>query len=303
MKWDVAFIDGDRITMGAGFGSEKSIKGKLIHVDPLPFALYKAKLTINKIKRAVDANEYVIFIGDSGHKHFRYKVAKTLPYKGNRKDVKRPEHEAAIREYLVRYHSAKIVRGVEVDDALGIEQWKYLVKSAKTGELLRGTSIICSNDKDLDMIPGWHYDIDYGIERRSGDRTYIMKSYKKSQIYFIKDPGFLALRKNNRNNKNVLIGGGQLWFCAQLLMGDKTDNIPSCPKDAKNGFGLVSTFEVLKDCKTFQEGVGICWGLYKENLKEDPPESIKNRFLEVARLVWIKRKIKKDIIFPIEWLN
>ena len=275
-----ALIDGDRITMGAGFGSEKSKDGELIQLVPLSHALHKAKLILNRIKEAVSADTYKIYLGSKDVKHFRYKVAKTLEYKANRKDVKRPEYEQDIRDYLVRYHGAIIVEGVEVDDALGIEQ--------------KEDTIICSNDKDLDMIPGWHYDIDFGIVRNFKGKDYTMKSYKKSSTYFIEDPGFLSIRKNV-NGKKKLVGGGQLWFCAQLLTGDKVDNIPGCPLSSRSTYGDVSTYEALKDCKTYEDGVRTVWRLYKDNGLD------KNRLFEVAQLLWIKRFLKEKI-FPKEWL-
>lgn len=295
MMFNIALIDADRICMGAGFGSEKSEKGTLVHVDPLPYALQKAKMILQKIKNNVKAKEYVLYLGDNKSKHFRYKIAKTLPYKGNRKDVKRPEHEEAIREYLIKYHGAKVIRGVEVDDALGIAQCHNLNSM---------DSILCSNDKDLDQIPGWHYDIDWGIEREWNGKKYKMKSYKKKQVYLITDPGFLSLRVLE-NGKKKIVGGGQLWFCAQLLTGDKTDNIPGLPKNEKSGYGDVFAYNSLSKCKTYEEGIKECWKLYLNNkvlcdtLNID---GIKDRFKEVSKLLWIRRSLS-DKIFPIKWIT
>jgi hypothetical protein len=285
--------------MGAGFGAQTMEKGKLISVDPIQVALYKAKRIIHTIKSKIKADEYKIYIGDPTVKHFRYKIAKTLGYKANRKDVVRPVHEQAIRDYLIQYHGAIVVSGIEVDDALGIEQ------------IRSDTSIICSNDKDLDMIPGWHFDIDYGIVRELNGKKYTMKDYKKSNVYFIADPGFLSLRTKLVDGEPVpkgkkkLVGAGQLWFCAQLLMGDTVDNIPGAPYNDKCRFGDVRVYNTLKDCKTYEEGIKKVWDIYKTNLAKYEgltDEQILDRIKEVAQLLWIKRA-EKEKIFPREWLT
>jgi hypothetical protein len=322
-KWKYALIDGDRIVMGAGFGAQTMEKGKLVSVDPIEVALYKAKRIIHTIKSTITADEYKIYIGDPTVKHFRYKVATTLGYKANRKDVVRPVHEQSIRDYLTHYHEAIVVTGVEVDDALGIAQYSALTNDLAAefdGMSVEGThedwvkmcanTIICSNDKDLDMIPGWHFDIDYGIVREMNGKKYTMKAYKKLDVYFISDPGFLSLRiklidgKVPKKPKKKLVGAGQLWFCAQLLMGDTVDNIPGVPYNAKCGFGDVRAYNVLKDCKTYEDGIKKVWNIYKTNLPEYEgltEEQTRARIKEVAQLLWIKRAVKEKI-FPKEWL-
>ena len=85
------------------------------------------------------ASHYEIFL--TGKNNFR--KALYPAYKANRKDLVRPKHLQALREYLVEVEGAVISEGQEADDELGIRQ---------THE-----TIICSIDKDLLMIPGRHY--------------------------------------------------------------------------------------------------------------------------------------------------
>ena len=66
-----ALIDGDAVVMAAGYGSEKSVKGELISLDPVSYALHKVKLIMEKIKVDVPAETYEIFIGDKDTKNFR----------------------------------------------------------------------------------------------------------------------------------------------------------------------------------------------------------------------------------------
>lgn len=75
--------------------------------------------------------------------------------------------------------------GDEADDALGIAQCQ-----AGCGE----DTIICSIDKDLDGIPGWHYNFS---KNRKADGTYIVSEVNANRFFY-----------------------------KQILSGDSTDNIP-----------------------------------------------------------------------------
>jgi 5'-3' exonuclease len=114
----------------------------------------------------------------TGSKNFRYDIAKTQPYKGNRKDAARPIHLPRLREYLHTAWDFRVVNGQEADDAIGIHATS-----------LRDKSVIVTIDKDLDMIPGYHY------------------NPVKKESYYIDDKEAI---------KN---------FYRQILTGDKVDNI------------------------------------------------------------------------------
>lgn len=119
---------------------------------------------------------YVDFKGFiSGQGNFRYDIATILPYKGNR-TAERPTHYDAIRQLLVDMYGATIVPSVEADDAIGLEY---------SGD----SDVILSLDKDLDMIPGNHYNWERDIE------------YKITELQGYKN------------------------FFKQLLLGDTSDNI------------------------------------------------------------------------------
>lgn len=111
----------------------------------------------------------------SGGVNFRYDI--NPEYKANRRDVPKPKHYEAVRAYLVTEWQASVTDGIEADDALGIEQ------SNEEG------TIICSIDKDLLQVPGWHYNF---------------------------------VRKEQRLVSPL---DGIKHFYYQLIMGDKADNI------------------------------------------------------------------------------
>ena len=92
----------------------------------------------------VDADEHELFL--TGKTNFRNEVAVTVPYKGNRKDVKKPKHLPLLREYLQMAWGASVSDGQEADDDIAI-------RATELGE----ESIIVSIDKDFLQVPGWHY--------------------------------------------------------------------------------------------------------------------------------------------------
>lgn len=164
-------IDGDAIVYRAGFGAKEG--------EPVEHALHNAKNMIQEILDYCAAPEYRLFIGGKGN--FRDIIATVREYKGNRKDARRPEHYEAIREYLCNAWAAEKVDGMEADDACGITQCDLLQAS---------NPILVHIDKDLKMIPGWHY------------------NWVKKESYF-QD-----------------ISDADAFFWNQALIGDSTDNIP-----------------------------------------------------------------------------
>lgn len=142
------------------------------HVDPqeLGHCLKIVKDTLRNIQRAMDG-----FLAESGEKvttteiyltgstNFRNKVA-TIPgkftkegdpvlgYKANRGDKRRPYWYEEIRTYLKHTFAARVVDGIEADDALSIAQWGGI------GEFDdEPSTVIVTIDKDLLNVPGWHY--------------------------------------------------------------------------------------------------------------------------------------------------
>lgn len=174
----IALIDFDMLLYRCGFASEKKrwkVDGELYPVgeseskirkslkncgldpdkltweavyeaDPVEFALGRTKSFINDILRCLNTTAYKGFLGtENDVSLFRNSVATTLPYKGNRKGFKKPEHYNSIREYLTNYHNTEIVAGIESDDAIAM----YLTKHKD--------AIAVHQDKDINQVPGKHY--------------------------------------------------------------------------------------------------------------------------------------------------
>jgi 5'-3' exonuclease len=81
----------------------------------------------------------------SGTGNFRFDVASTQKYKGNRDGFEKPEHWSTVNDYLKENYPNAVVNDREADDYLAERQRRS------------GNTIICTRDKDLLVTPGWHY--------------------------------------------------------------------------------------------------------------------------------------------------
>ena len=130
-------IDADYLIYSIGFASEEG--------DPEKFVLSRLVDTVEDLVYVhLQAESYEAFL--TGSNNFRYEIAKTVPYKGNRKDMQKPEHYEALRECMVKRLGAVIVDGQEADDEVAIRMTKEPDQYMLVGV-----------DKDLRQIPGWHH--------------------------------------------------------------------------------------------------------------------------------------------------
>jgi 5'-3' exonuclease len=159
----IALIDADIVVYRIGYTTQE---------DPLDIAEWRFDETIKGILEATNANEYKLFLTGQEKNNFRYEIFPE--YKAGRKQEK-PTHFYALRSYAIEVHSASVSDFEEADDRMGIEQTE--------------NTCIVSIDKDLDQIPGWHYNFVKGIK------------------YFVTPEE------------------GLKFFYTQLLTGDRTDNI------------------------------------------------------------------------------
>lgn len=131
--------------------------------DLMPFEVCWGALQnrIDSICKAVRADRYRLYLSSQEIKTWRYESATILPYKGER-HAERPPHWADLRANMTIHHPHVICEFIEADDALSIEQyqeWYSLYGSCDSEEQLSKhlTTVICTRDKDLNMVPGWHY--------------------------------------------------------------------------------------------------------------------------------------------------
>lgn len=189
-----------------------------------------------------------LFISPSDHSNFRYKVANTcgpngMGYKAGR--GAKPHWLPYIRERLIKEWGAEECYGYEADDFLGIHQTDYTIAS--------------HIDKDINMIAGLHY------------------NHVTRELYEVSD----GLGSLVTNDKGKLRAGGLIFFYAQLLMGDSTDNIPGI-----KGYGDVKTYKLLSEHKQEDAVFAVVKELYKQQYGEQHLDIL----AEIADLIWICKK-------------
>jgi 5'-3' exonuclease len=164
----IALIDADILVYRVGYASETVSQG---------IALARLRESINGILDALNLSQdnYQAYLSANDKSNFRYNFYQE--YKANRKQP-RPVHYDIIRDALVNDYEAKLISGQEADDAIGIDNKRY------------EDSIIVSIDKDLNQLPGKHF------------------NFVKGLLYTVSPEE------------------GLKYFYKQLLTGDRTDNIP-----------------------------------------------------------------------------
>jgi DNA polymerase I len=163
-------LDGDILVFRAAFSAEDEEEAWV--------ACSRVDGMIAEMEQMFGTKDTEIWL--SGENNFRYNIFPE--YKANRLDAKRPKWEKETRQYLIDEWSAKVSEGCEADDMLGVRATE-----------LGSESIIATIDKDLDMIPGWHY------------------NFVKKEKYFVDDEA--AIR----------------FFYTQCLIGDTADGVKGVP--------------------------------------------------------------------------
>lgn len=149
--------------------------------EPVEHALFNARSIVRAISEKVQADDVLLYL--SGPTNFRIGLAKTLPYKGNRDPDHKPVHASDIKAMLYKEFPVVTSDGQEADDDIATAHYTEWMRDPYS-------SIICTIDKDLDMVPGLHY------------------NFVKDEQYYVEPLE------------------GLWWFYRQCLTGDTTDNIP-----------------------------------------------------------------------------
>lgn len=221
-----AIIDGDMIAYRCAASCEE---------EPLDIALERADSLIERILYETGSGAQEMYL--TGSNNFRYDINPL--YKADRKDKPRPKWLQDVREHLVVGWGARVSDGNEADDEMGISQCQ--------GD---GNTVIVTNDKDLLMIPGHHFN------PVTGEHRVISPHQGMQNFYF------------------------------QMIMGDTSDNIFGFDgkKRSKVPKFLEPTIALLMDCKDEREMYEFVLNLYDE---ANPYET---QFYMNADCLWIQRK-------------
>lgn len=152
---------------------EKGVEGAeivpRINLEPVQNALHNVKSMIQNSVHAVGGNEEDVIIVLSGPTNFRADLATIKVYKGNRDPDHKPTHQKAIIDYMHRHWVTITSDYEEADDLLGTMQYAMWKQD-------QYSTVIVSIDKDMDMIPGLHYNFKderlYHIDEEEADRLF-----------------------------------------------------------------------------------------------------------------------------------
>jgi hypothetical protein len=158
--------------------------------EPLEFAIARADELMRRILHNTNAESFRAFI--SGPENYRYKI-----------------------EFLVTNWNATVSDGIEADDNLGIHQ---------TDE-----TVICSIDKDLLQIPGYHY-------------NFVREEWNK-----------------------ITVHQGWVNFYTQIVMGDRSDNIMGYDGKMRQKVPkfLEPTIAKIVDCDTPKQMFAVVREIYE----------------------------------------
>lgn len=200
--------------------------------------------------------------------NFRIAMAVSRPYKSGRKEEK-PLHYNNIRAYLVGVYDAYVAIGCEADDEMSIRQTISNDRGFDT--------IICTRDKDLRQVPGWHYGWESG---KQGEFT----------PTFYDRLGTLQLHSTESPSKpgtfyHKIVGGGFKFFCSQLFTGDPVDTVPGL-----RGYGPVKVDKLLASASS----TGECLDIVQREYSNVYGESWKSELREQCNLLWMIRERNED---------
>jgi DNA polymerase-1 len=192
----IALIDADIIVYEAAYSCQQNVEwdpGEVSKYADFEDAIDCLDASISQIEHRSGADTSLLALTDGAReKNFRRSVWPT--YKCHREskpgssDDGRPLLYQALRQYTRENYEVFQKPGIEGDDTLGILATADL-------DWLPVERVICSVDKDLDNVPGWHF------------------NWRKPEkgVYFVTE------READRN------------FMLQTLTGDATDGYPGIP--------------------------------------------------------------------------
>lgn len=153
---------------------------------------------LERIFNETNCNRYILFLTEG--KCFRYKKAKSSPYKGNRKDKVKQTWFNTLRSYMKEKYFAVSIPELEADDCVAYFANKF------------ENSIICSPDKDvIKQCHGTHYNYQF-VAKRDKEGNKIEGQFESK--------GYLSTTLNDAT----------LFLYTQWLTGDSTDSISGIEK-------------------------------------------------------------------------
>ena len=249
-------IDADVLCYEIGFAAESGWQQ-----PGFPTWDYVEQLLTNRINNIVaiagqddstDVSRTPPILYFTGSTNFRFDIAKRTPYKA--RPGNKPWHYKNIKAYLKAVYDYRQQEGLEADDLMALEQTRR-----------PDETIICTRDKDLRQVAGWHYGWELANQPQFGPM--LVDAF-----------GQIALSEDRKTIK----GYGLKFFYSQCLTGDRVDSIPGI-----DNCGAVKAFAILEHMQTEEE----CFKAVREAYKAAFGDSWDVELLEQGRLLWMTREL------------
>lgn len=220
--------------------------------EELPNVLHSAKMMVEGLRKTTGIKNVELYIGEG--QSFRYNKATLTEYKSNRIDTLIPIHKQAVKDYLVKYHGAKVIKGLEVDDVVVMEGYKD------------SRTLVVSVDKDSRGFPIYLFN----------------PTHPEWGILNCRGLGSLWWDTSGKQKK--LMGIGRKWFYGQICRGDPVDAIrPTAVSDMQ--IGDVGAYEALVNCENDLECFKAIKDIYQRMYPE--PKKIKTWDGRVIEIDWV----------------
>lgn len=141
-------VDGDIVAYRAAAHKVEvdGVKRECTEIEALEYANAFMKEILAECSFYNETGDYSVYLTGKGN--FRFDIAKTAVYKGNRSDKPKPNYLQSVRKYLTDEWGAVTSEGEEADDLIAID-------AAKTGY----KACVATIDKDMLQIKGLHYNL------------------------------------------------------------------------------------------------------------------------------------------------
>lgn len=275
-------IDADFLAYMVSYEKE----GNVIQLDDMQ---HNCSVAVEKIRRMAAAQfVHLHLTPGTSTKGDRPALAIQREYQANRQGKPKPDKLHIMRDWMARNFTSTSNQFAEADDSMAAAQ--YAAIKAGSGHL----SVICSKDKDLNMVAGLHLDWDTG-------------RITKPENELGHEDTFGSIWLEEKSAKKIK-GIGTKFFWSQLLTGDTADNIQGLPllfhadlsKPKKvgpvlaNGFliGVKSDKEAFNKIKAAYEKYGQELGF--THWKTGEAVSWQNVFISEMQLLWMRREPRND---------
>lgn len=203
---------------------------------PVEHSLQATKSLILKSEELTGIKNRRLFVGKGDSQ--RVEQSTLVKYKSGREGSLRPIHKDAIIEYMIKYHGAEVVEGIEVDDKVTMLAWED------------PSNIIYGIDKDY-----------LGTHSRVFNPNTPEKGIQDCRTFgdlWVEE----IISKETGKKRYEVKGYGRKWFLFQWGYGDDSDSYrANCATDVE--WGEMAVYNILKDCKNDVEGFAAIRQIYQ----------------------------------------